>query len=548
MLRELRIKNYALIDEAALTLSEGFNVITGETGAGKSILIGALSLILGERSFLEGVRCGASEALLEAAFDPLPPEAPVETDRRDEDDDEILLIKRIISKTGKNRAYFNGGMATLAMLKDAGQRLVEVHGQQGQHRLTQPDWQRTLLDNFGGLTPLRRDYQKTYQEWFALKKERDDLVQQISNSNNQTKRLSVELAEIRDARLSSEEETELEREERTLKQWERMLSAVQTAQTGLTEEGGVLSRLDNISHALQDLNTITRDADGEAALCGEAEIQLKELANLLRARTQEEAYFPDRLEAVSSRLFLIQQLKRKYQRTVPELLAYQQELEEILSGHSEDVLRLKEVEEWLVTIEKTLTANAKALSQGRAEKGLQLQARVKGELAGLGMAKTDFSIVLQRIEPAPEGMDQVAFLIALPGEAPRGLSKIASGGELSRIMLALKVVLAEVDPVPTFVFDEVDAGVGGGIAERVGRRLFSLSKRHQVLCITHLPQIASLADHHYFVEKKTAGDRIVTTIRELSYEERVEELARMLGGVTITDLTRRHAEEMIGAR
>ncbi len=552
MLRELHIKHYAIIDEVSLSLSDGFNVITGETGAGKSILIGALSLILGERSGLEGIREGAKEAVIEAAFDPPSPDSEASALQRDvlslhEDDSEMLLIKRVLSP-GKNRAYFNGSMATLGMLKNMGQRLVEVHGQQGQQLLTLPDWQRTLLDDFGELIPLLNIYQSAYQEWFALKNERDRLIQDIQALNDQSKLVSFQLSEIRDAKLDSEEELELEREERTLKQWEQVLSNIQMAQSRLTEEGGLLGQLDEVGHALQNLNAITEDAEGEMALWKDAQIQMKELASLLRARMQDEEYFPDRLELVEARLYIIQQLKRKYQRSVPELLLYQESLEHSLSGHSENELRLNEVEAALGAVEKKMANAAKKLSQGRAEKSLKLETRVKAELAGLGMEKTSFQVALRQTEPTPMGIDQVEFLIALPGEVARGLAKIASGGELSRIMLALKVVLAEVDPVPTFVFDEIDAGVGGGIAERVGRRLFTLSKQHQVLCITHLPQIASLADHHYFVEKKADNDRIVTSIRELSYPERVEELARMLGGVTITDLTRRHAEEMISAR
>ncbi len=553
MLRELHIKNYAIIDEVSLPLSEGFNVITGETGAGKSILIGALSLILGERSLGEGVREGEKEATIEAAFDASVFSNPsssglIGTHQLDTDDSDELLIRRILSKNGKNRAYLNGGMATLSMLKEVGQQLVEVHGQQGQQLLTRLDWQRTLLDDFGALTRLKKAYQSDFQRWSALIKERETLKQHIAASEEQTEFYSFQLTEIQDAKLDPEEEAELEREERTLRQWEQLLSTTQEAQSRLTDEGGILTHLDEIGHALQDLGNITGDAGTELALWKESQIQLKELAALLRGRIQEDEYYPDRLEEVSSRLFLIQQLKRKYQRSVTELLTYQQELEDRLSGHSESALRLKEVEGELQTIEKKMAESAENLSGARTKKGSQLQDRVNVELDGLGMGMTVFQVEISRTEPTLTGIDQVEFLIALPGETPRGLAKIASGGELSRIMLALKVVLAEVDPVPTFVFDEVDAGVGGGIAERVGRRLFTLSKQHQVLCITHLPQIASLADHHYFVEKKTAGKRIVTSIRELSYPERVEELARMLGGVTITDLTRQHAAEMISAR
>lgn len=550
MIRALHIKNYAIIDEVSLELSEGFNVITGETGAGKSILVGALSLVLGERSSLEGLRQGSKEALIEAAFDPPSALSKFVSNEfgLEEEDLDVLILKRVLSQNGKTRAMLNGNMVTLGMLKRVGQSLIEVHGQQGQHHLNHLEWQLSLLDAFGALSNRLKKYQHIFHEWSLLKEEKVLLEKKADESTNQSEYLSFQYSEIQDAKLDSEEEISLEREERKLKQWENILSTTQCAQSQLSDEGGLLYQLDTLGHAVSDLNTLTEDADEEMALWEEGQIRLKELASRLRMRLQDEEYFPERLQEVESRLFLIHQLKRKYQRSVPELLAYQQELESLLSGVSEIEVRLEAINRALKTLEDHLHLVGKKLSQGRKSQSLKLQKKVQLELKGLGMEKTTFQVALHPTSPTALGMDQVEFLIALPGEIPRGLAKIASGGELSRIMLALKVVLAEVDPVPTFLFDEVDAGVGGAIAERVGRRLFALSQNHQVICITHLPQIASLADHHYFVEKKSVNDRIVTTIRELSETERVEELARMLGGVQITDLTRRHAKEMISAK
>ncbi len=549
MLRELHIKHYAIIDEISLSLCEGFNVITGETGAGKSILLGALSLVLGERSSLEGIRKGANQALLEASFDPLPAslfsQSGLDEDLFEED---VFICKRILSKTGKSRAYLNGSMVTLAQMKTLGQSLVEVHGQQGQHRLGDLNWQRMLVDAFGGLSDQRSAYETLYHQWRSLKDERALLEQRIAASTAASEERTFQLSEIRDAQLNADEEAALLREERLLKQWENIQSLVRHLYGQFSDEQGILSQLDLAGTALQNLDSMTEDAETELKLWEQSQIQLKELSMLLRARLQEEADQSGRLEALASRIFLIQQLKRKYQRSLPELLEYQEELETRLSEQSEDQFRCSEIDAELRTMEKNLKALADGLSQSRAACGSALQTKVKTELARLGMEKTLFEVVLHRTELSASGIDQIEFLIALPGEVPCGLTKIASGGELSRIMLALKVVLAEVDPVPTFVFDEVDTGVGGGIAERVGRRLSALSARHQVLCITHLPQIAALADHHYFVEKKAVGDRMVTCIRPLSREERVEELARMLGGLHITDLSRRHAEEMINAR
>ncbi len=549
MLREIHIKHYAIIDEISLSLGEGFNVITGETGAGKSILVDALSLVLGERSSLEGIRKGSDQALIEASFDSISPENFSETDL-DEDllEHDGFIFKRILNKTGKSRAYLNGSMTTLSQMKTLGQRLIEVHGQQGQHRLGDLNWQRTLVDDFARLSKQVQHYEKDYDLWRVHKDECALLKERIATSNMQSEDLRFQLSEIRDAALSLDEESDLFREERMLKQWENIQSIVHGLYGQLSDEGGLLSQLDAAGAAISDLNIITEDAAPELSLLDESRIQLKELSALLRARQQPEDDQSGRLEALASRLFLIQQLRRKYQRSVAELLDFQNDLENSLAGDSEDTLRLSELILELEKMETKLYAKAEDLSKARVASCSALQTRVKTELERLGMEKTLFKVALNRTDLRSSGMDQVEFLIALPGEALNGLGKIASGGELSRIMLALKVVLAEVDPVPTFLFDEVDAGVGGAIAERVGRRLLALSSAHQVLCITHLPQIAALADHHYFVEKKTSGDRVVTSIRTLPREERVEELARMLGGLHITELTRRHAEEMISAR
>jgi len=547
MLRELHIRNYAIIDALSLPLSGGFNVITGETGAGKSILVDAISLILGERSSTEVIRQGAKEAILEAAFDPpVPPERALASERVLDPDP--LIFKRILSRSGKNRAYLDGSIASLASLKASGQNLIEIHGQQGQQSLNDLNWQRSLLDAFGRLSLTITKYQAAYQRWSARCSERDALRQEIAVSRKEGAEKEIQLSELKSANLSRGEEVRLEKEECALKNWETLHASVQGAYSQLSEEGGILSQLDQIGEEIQRVNAITKDADPERALWDQSRIQLKELSAALRARIGEGSFDPERLEALSERLYLIQQLKRKYKCSLDELIDYQESLESDLSHVSGNTFRLQEIDLKCQSLEKKLLEMATELSRQRTKSRKILSKRVQEELAGLGMEKTIFDISQRETRLTEEGMDEIAFQISLPGERPQSLAHIASGGELSRIMLALKVVLAGVDPVPTLVFDEIDAGIGGGIAERVGKRLLSLSNQHQVLCITHLPQIASLADTHYFVEKKSEGARVVTSIRELDPKERVEELARMLGGITITPLTRSHAAEMIQAK
>ncbi len=553
MLRELHIKNYAIIDEVSLTLSEGFNVITGETGAGKSILVEALSLILGERSSLEGVRHGANEAVLEAAFDPPSSSSEVNpskelshTNELDPADD--LIFKRVLNKSGKNRTYLNGSMATLSALKQAGQKLVEIHGQQGQQLLTDLDQQGLLLDAFCRLSDERFRFASDFRHWSDLRRRLESLEKQGAEALRKRSLLEEQVSEIREANLSVDEEKQLEQEEHTLKNWEAILSMSQGAYALLSDEGGLLQQLDVCGTEIRDLNGITDDAAAELELWEQAKIHLKELTTFLRTRCHDAEYQPERLETVSARLYQIQTLKKKYQRSLEELIDYQQDLENELSGFFENETRQGELADLIKTAEKALGSAAQRLSEKRAEGRVRLATQVKEALNTLGMEKTSFVIAQEKVPLSETGIDQIEFLIALPGETPQSLGKIASGGELSRIMLAVKVVLAGVDPVDTLVFDEIDAGVGGGIAERIGRRLSKLAENHQVLCITHLPQIASLADHHYFVEKNVSVDHVSTSIRALNRKDRVEELARMLGGVNITDLTRRHAEEMMRAK
>ncbi|MFQ5597102.1 MAG: DNA repair protein RecN [Nitrospiria bacterium] len=542
MLRELHIKNYAIIDEVYLPLSEGFNVITGETGAGKSILVEALSLLLGERSSLEGVRHGADEAIVEASFDPISSSPSDHSGNQD-----LLILKRHLIKSGKNRVTFNGSLANLATLKDVGRKLIEIHGQQGQHLLNDLDHQLFLLDAFCRLTADRSAYNDDFQKWSRKCQEMRTLSNQSLEDAKRRTSIASQLSEICQAKLSIDEEDELEQEAHALKNWESIRFLTQQAYSALSDEEGILSKLDAAGTDIMEIHRLTSDADSENDLFEQSEIQLKELTALLRTRMQDAEYQPERLEAVQNRLYLIQQLKRKYQRTVRDILDYQAEMEKELSNFSEHEHRLQEIQEEIAVLEKDLRRAAESLSRKRTEGTRRLSQKVETVLKKLGMEKTSFHISQRKIPFSENGADEIVFSIALPGEAPKRLAKIASGGELSRLMLALKVVLAEVDPAPTLVFDEVDAGIGGGVAERVGKQLSILSKNHQVLCITHLPQIASQADHHYFVDKKKLGNRVVTSIGKLSRTERVEELARMLGGVTITEITRRHAKEMIRA-
>lgn len=543
MLRELRIQNYAIISEVSLEFSEGLNIITGETGAGKSILIDALSTLLGGRSSPDVIREGTAEAVLEARFDPVG--APLLSEFPPS---EWLILKRILSRFGKSRTYLNNSFANVTILKEVGQRLTEIHGQHEHHNLIDLGWQLNLLDAFGSLSETRKKYESGYSTWSQLLQERGALQKLRSEGKQKQALLEYQLSEIKSANLQVGEEEALEKEEHTLKNWEAFLSATEKSYALLSEEGGILHRLDEIGDAINKLNQIANDASEEVQLWENSKINLKELSTFLRNRLNALEYNPHRLQEVTERLYLIQKLKKKYGLSLQEILQLQSRLEIELSTIADSETQLAEIEQRIQQTEKDLTEKANALSRARLKAKTKLEEKVQEELHGLGMERTRFQIFCERKLLSQDGIDRIEFLIALSGETPQSLGKIASGGELSRIMLALKVILAEVDPVEVLVFDEVDAGIGGGVAERVGKRLSKLSKTHQVFCITHLPQIAQFADHHYFVGKYDTENRVTTSVKKLSKEGRVYELARMLGGMTITPITLRHAEEMIDRR
>src|SRR5579884_115607 len=540
MLRELRIQNYAIISEVSLEFSEGLNIITGETGAGKSILIDALSAVLGGRSSPDVIREGAGEAVLEARFDPI--DSPL---LHDFPSDEWLILKRILSKSGKNRSYVNDSFVNVSTLKEIGQKLAEIHGQHEHHNLIDLEWQLNLLDAFGRLSEQRKQVETDYRRWHQLLTERDALRKLEAEGKQKQAFLEYQLSEIKNAKLEAEEEEALEREEKTLRNWESFLSASEKAYSLLSDEGAILSRLEEVGEAIKRVDEIANDASQESALWEASKIQLKELSVLFRNRLSGLEYDPNRLHEVTERLYLIQKLKKKYGQSVDGLLQLQTQLEADLSTLSNCEAELLALEQKIQEAERALGLKAESLSRARLKIKAKLEEKIQEELHRLGMERTRFQIAHQKKSPSEDGIDQIEFLIALPGEMLQGLGKIASGGELSRIMLALKVVLAEVDPVGALVFDEIDAGIGGGVAEKVGIRLAKLSETHQVFCITHLPQIARFANHHYFVEKLDAGKRVITSVKRLSKEGRVRELARMLGGMTITSTTLRHAEEMI---
>ena len=554
MLRELRIQNFAIIDRLEVQFFGRLNVLTGETGSGKSIVVDAIDLLLGGRAQAEQIRTGAEEAVLEAAFE-VPPQSPVaagltEMDLQG-DDDGILIIRRILNRSGKSRAYINGRLVTLGQLQPLGDLMVDIHGQHEHQSLLKTDQQLYLLDAFGKLPERVREYHDRY---VAFRKLEDDLGRLQGTDRDRAQRedlLRFQSQEIEAAELSPGEDVRLEQERAVLANAGRLSSLTDEAYQRLyAADDAILSRLASVASSVEDLARTDERMVDLAESCGGGLAELREVADRLRDYRDRIEHNPERLGEIEDRIHLIQSLKKKYGPTLEEILEKHRTIREDLNAISTYDDRLKEVRDQVEKERDASVKLAKGLTKERTRSARLLERKVRGELSLLKMAKTRFEIRLQTSHAPGDlgstGGDRIEFLVAPnPGEEPRPLARIASGGELSRIMLSLKSILAGVDRIPTLIFDEVDAGTGGAVAEEIGRRLRDLAEYRQVLCITHLPQIASQASTHFTIEKVTSNGRLVTRVKRLEKDGRVEEIARMLGGREMTQTAVRHAREML---
>jgi DNA repair protein RecN (Recombination protein N) len=552
MLRELRIQNFVLIEDLALSFSDGLNILTGETGAGKSILIGAISLLLGGRATPNLIRTGAEEARVEALFDlPVGPAginlAKTLSEVGLPNEGDGILLKRLLSLNGKGKIYINGSFANQANLEAVSSMLIEIHGQHAHHRLTDPLHQLHLLDAFSNATRSRREYASHFQNLYSLQRERKELETSRAVALREEEFLRFQLSEIDSAALVPGEEEDLLKEERLLQNWGEISRLAHEAHEALTSEEGVLTALGKIAVQIDALSRLSGEKEDPPDLFQEAYLNLKEVARGLGRRVGHQEFDPKRLEEVAGRLHQINRLKKKYSGSVNAVLERRAELIKSLDNIENSGEELTALERLIQREEEICLRQAEQLSRLRQKEGKNLEKEVGSELAALKMEKTRFHVEMEPIPLGKEGADRVGFLISLPGEPRRPIGRVASGGELSRIMMAVKIVLSSQDPVGTLVFDEIDAGIGGGIAEKVGHRLKRLARHHQVFCVTHLPQIASFADRHFSVEKKQLRGRMLTGVTLLQGEERVEEIARMLGGERLTATTRNHAQEMVSA-
>ena len=573
MLAELHIENFAIIEELHLRFGPGFNVLTGETGAGKSIIVDAVSTLLGGRAETGVIRSGADEARVEGIFllNKAMQEAILPILRRDGlegEDEETLILAREIRRGGRSICRVNGRAVTLKVLEQIGQRLVDIHGQTEHLSLLRVREHLDLLDRYGRLWPLRERVAAKVRELRQVRQELEGLLRDERELARRADLLAYQVREIASANLRVGEEEELESERARLANAERLMELADETYRALYEgEERQLSAIDllgQVARNLAELERLDPGLRGQQQVAEEAACQLEELARSLRAYRDTIEYNPARLRQVEERLDLIHELKRKYGDSIAEILAFGEEAQRELEGivHSEE--RVEELRAREDELLHEIGELASRLSAERRAAGDRLAKAIEAELAELGMKGARFAVAIEQEEAEDgawvdgrryafdeRGLDRVEFLIAPNvGEPLKPLAKIASGGETSRLMLALKTVLSAADRTPILIFDEIDAGIGGRAGGVVGRKLWSLTAEaspdgvgHQVLCVTHLPQLACYGDVHFKVAKAVVGGRTIASARALSEEERVEELAAMLG--TATAVTRQSARELL---
>ncbi len=552
MLRSLTIRDFVIVDRMDLEFASGFTVLTGETGAGKSILIDALALVLGERGDALMVRQGAERAEIGAEFDigAISELARWLAANEMAEDGTVCLMRRVIDGSGRSRGFINGRAATLAQLREAGGFLVDIHGQHEHQSLLRGGAQRGLLDAYGGLAEQAGRMAETYRDWQRRREYRIAFETNAAAFAAEREQLEWQVRELTALNFTADDWQTLTAEHARLAHAASLIEAAQYGLEALSEGDG--SSLSQVNGAIARLNNLLEyDANLKEILdvMGPAQIQLQEAVYALRRYGERLEVDPQRLRAVEQRLEAVYFAARKY-RVSPEQLP--ETLEKARArladlGSSGDPGALRKLEE---EAHAACMGEAKKLSAGRKKAANKLAEQVTEAMQKLAMAGGIFAIALNDMaEPTLHGGEQVEFLVSVhKGMAPQPLAKVASGGELSRLSLAIQTVTSQVARMPTLIFDEVDAGIGGRVAEIVGKLLKQLGRKHQVMCITHLPQVAASADYQWQVTKGTANGKVLSKVAVLDKQQRVEEIARMLGGVRITDTTRKHAAEMLGVK
>ncbi len=562
MLYSLYIKNFALIQELTVEFSPQLTIITGETGAGKSILVGALSLVLGERASSDLVRSGTNKAVIEALL------KNVDTEKIDTllsaaniEPVPELIIRRELSSSGQSRCFINDTPCTAALLKQVGELLIDLHGQHDHQLLLRADTHETLLDEYGGTNPEVSAYRASWSKLQNLQQQLNQLKKEAAEIRDKKEILDFQLNELSALDLTSGEEEANETEITLLENAETLF----TLSTALSEllynsEHSVYSSISTALHTLEKIAVIDKRFAAHLEETRTAKSIVDELARFSRSYSSDIDFNPVRLESLRERQLLLQRIAKKYGRSLPELIALRNQLEERIALEDNLEEEVERIEQIIITGKTELSLCASELSGKRQEAARLLEGVIQGHLALLGIPNATFIVSMSHEEQSegeicvegksfaalPNGFDRIEFLISTnPGEKPKPLVKVASGGEISRVMLAMKSALAESAELPILIFDEIDTGISGRVAEAVGKSLKSLSRLHQIIAITHLPQIAAMADLHLQVQKSVQDERTVTEVTILDHESRLQAIAQLISGKSISSSSLHHAAELI---
>ena len=553
MLQTISLRDFVIVDQLELDFASGFTVLTGETGAGKSILLDALSLVLGERADSSQIREGSNRAEISALFRidaELIQSFGQWLDAQGfplEDNGQSLLLKRTIESNGRSRAFINGSVATLTQLREAGDQLVDIHGQHAHQLLLKGGAQRELLDRHAGLLPLATEVAQAFKTLNDSRRRLEQAENAGQDVERERERLQWQLEELTELAPQEGEWINIQSEHARLANGAKLIGGCQEAIDILSDaDNSLASSLSKVCGNISALAEHDQALSGISESLESAQIQLDEAIHGLNRYLQKIDLDPARLEQVEERMQALHSTSKKYRTEVEALptllLETTERLEALTASQNMDALREKVKQE-----EAAYLKLAKQLSQKRSKAAADLGQLVTDAMQNLSMAGGRLEIALSPLqEGGSHGLEQIEFLVAgHVGSTPRSLAKVASGGELARISLAISVITSKASFTPTLIFDEVDAGIGGAVAETVGKLLHQLGQSHQILCVTHLPQVAAQGNHHLKVSKSQSGDKTVSQVQPLGRTERVEEVARMLGGATITDTTRRHARELL---
>ncbi len=550
MLQTLYIENIAVIEKTSIDFNSGLNVLTGETGAGKSIIIDAINAIMGQRTSKDIIRTGEQSAFVSAQFENINEAVAKKLEELGFSDDEgTLILQRTLSASGKSTCKINGRPATASMLKELSSNLINIHGQHESYELFSPETHIDYIDSYGNCHKLLSEYKEKYKEYKILKKKLNEANSDESERLREIDLLSFQSQELFDADVQIGEEEKLEAERTSLMSFEKIFSLLNDAKICLSGDGntdGGTEAVDTAASALQKASNYNPEYEEIANTLTDIYYNLRDCAENISDAIDNLESDPQRLEEVEERLDLLSRLSRKYNCHSDELPALaesmQTRLEELINYDK----NRDELIEAVANAESETRAVAEKLSSLRKKTAQEFAKKVKAEMSFLNMPNVELVPQFEETDFTPKGMDKVELLIsANPGETPRPVAKIASGGELSRMMLAIKTVLAGTDTVDTLIFDEVDTGISGSAAEKVGLKLKEVSKISQVLCVTHQAQIGALADHHYLIRKQIEQGRTFTDVTILDHDGRRNELARIIGGVNITEAALSHAESML---